>query len=87
MTTSVVTFFVSSFVTCPHFCFARKFINDHYLISKFRTVPPRARPPPRFSPAEVTLHAIPPKELVTYAKETQTKELEPEGKMSLIESD
>lgn len=42
------------------------------------SVPPRARPPPRFSPAEVTLHAIPPKELVTYAKETQTKELEPE---------
>ena len=80
MTTSVVTFFVSSFVTCPHFCFARKLKNVHYLIIKFRSVPPRARPPPRFSPAEVTLHAIPPKELVTYAKETQTKELEPEGK-------
>ena len=27
----------------------------------------------------MTLHAVQPKELVVYAKETQTKEVEPEG--------
>jgi dynein intermediate chain len=32
----------------------------------------------QFTAAPVTLHAVQPKELVVYAKETQTKELEPE---------
>merc|ERR1711990_86295 len=38
----------------------------------------RSRPPPRYASTQVSLHNVPPKELVLYAKETQTKEIEPE---------
>ena len=36
--------------------------------------------------APVTLHAVQPKELVVYAKETQTKELEPEGNYKITDN-
>ena len=38
----------------------------------------------QFTSAPVTLHAVQPKELVVYAKETQTKEVEPESKYFLF---
>ena len=50
-----------------------------YYYASFSAAPPRARPPPRYASTQVTLHNVPPKELVLYAKETQTKEIEPEG--------
>ena len=39
----------------------------------------------QFSSAPVTLHAVQPKELVVYAKETQTKEIEPESECIFVD--